>query len=44
MLRYVLKRLLYMIPTLIGMSLISFLIIQLPPGDYLTSHAGLDGR
>ena len=26
-----------MIPTLFGMSLISFAIIQLPPGDYLTS-------
>jgi len=26
-----------MIPTLIGMSLISFVIIQLPPGDFLTS-------
>lgn len=37
MLRYILKRLVYMIPTLIGMSLIAFLIIQLPPGDYLTS-------
>jgi peptide/nickel transport system permease protein len=37
MLRYVLKRLVYMIPTLFGMSLIAFLIIQLPPGDYLTS-------
>lgn len=37
MLGYIVKRLLYMIPTLIGMSLISFLIIQLPPGDYLTS-------
>lgn len=37
MLRYIIKRVLYMIPTLIGMSLISFLIIQLPPGDYLTS-------
>ena len=37
MLRYILKRLIYMIPTLIGMSLIAFLIIQLPPGDYLTS-------
>jgi len=34
---YIVKRLLYMIPTLFGMSLISFLIIQLPPGDYLTS-------
>ena len=37
MLRYILKRILYMIPTLVGMSLISFFIIQLPPGDFLTS-------
>lgn len=34
---YVVKRILYMIPTLIGMSVIAFLIIQLPPGDYVTS-------
>src|ERR1041384_1159059 len=37
MLRYVIKRLIYMIPTLFGMSIIAFLIIQLPPGDYLSS-------
>lgn len=37
MLAYVLRRILYMIPTLVGMSLIAFMIIQLPPGDYLTS-------
>ncbi len=37
MLAYVIKRLIYMIPTLFGMSVISFMIIQLPPGDYLTS-------
>ena len=37
MLGYIAKRLLAMIPTLFGMSLVSFLIIQLPPGDYLTS-------
>ena len=37
MLRYIARRVLYMIPTLFGMSLVSFLIIQLPPGDYLTS-------
>ena len=37
MLRYILRRIAYMVPTLIGMSIISFLIIQLPPGDYLTS-------
>ena len=37
MLGYVIRRLIYMIPTLFGMSVIAFLIIQLPPGDYLTS-------
>lgn len=37
MLGYILKRIAYMIPTLVGISLIAFLIIQLPPGDYLTS-------
>ncbi len=37
MLRYIVKRCLYMIPTLFGMSLLAFMIIQLPPGDYLTS-------
>lgn len=37
MISYIIKRLLYMIPTLFGMSLIAFMIIQLPPGDYLTS-------
>jgi peptide/nickel transport system permease protein len=37
MLRYVIKRLVYMVPTLFGMSIIAFLIIQLPPGDYLSS-------
>ncbi|MEF2072731.1 ABC transporter permease [Consotaella aegiceratis] len=37
MIRYIVKRLIYMIPTLFGISLISFFIIQLPPGDYLTS-------
>jgi peptide/nickel transport system permease protein len=37
MLNYVIKRLIYMIPTLFGMSLIAFMVIQLPPGDYVTS-------
>jgi peptide/nickel transport system permease protein len=37
MLRYVIKRLIYMIPTLFGMSIIAFMIIQLPPGDFVTS-------
>ena len=34
---YILKRILLMIPTMFGISVISFFIIQLPPGDYLTS-------
>jgi len=34
----ILKRILWMIPTLLVISIISFTIIQLPPGDYLTSY------
>ncbi len=42
MLLYILKRIGIMIPTLIVISMISFAVIQLPPGDYLTSYvAGL---
>ena len=37
MLQYTIRRILYMIPTLFLVSIISFVIIQLPPGDYLTS-------
>ena len=38
MLRYVVHRLLIMVPTLLAISLITFVIIQLPPGDYLESY------
>lgn len=38
MAKYIIKRVLWMIPTLFVISLISFLIIQLPPGDFLTSY------
>jgi len=38
MLRYILRRLLTMIPTLLVISMLVFVIIQLPPGDYLESH------
>lgn len=34
---YIIRRVLYMIPTLILISIVSFAIIQLPPGDYLTA-------
>lgn len=39
MLAYILRRILIMIPTLILISIISFIALQLPPGDYLTSYA-----
>ena len=38
MLTLVVRRVLWMIPTLLIISVISFSIIQLPPGDYLTSY------
>lgn len=38
MLRYLSHRILMMIPTLIVVSMLIFIIIQLPPGDYLESH------
>ncbi len=38
MLGYTAHRLLVMIPTLIAISIITFVIIQLPPGDYLTTY------
>ncbi len=37
MLQFLLRRLLYMIPTLIAISIVAFVIIQLPPGDFLTT-------
>jgi len=37
MAQYILKRVLFMIPTLIAISIITFIIIQLPPGDYVSS-------
>jgi peptide/nickel transport system permease protein len=38
LLSYVIRRCLTMIPTLIAISVVVFIIIQLPPGDYLTSQ------
>jgi peptide/nickel transport system permease protein len=38
MLGYILRRIGMMIPTLVVISMLSFVIIQLPPGDYLTSY------
>ena len=38
MLGYILRRVGTMIPTLLAISVVSFIIIQLPPGDYLTIY------
>ena len=35
--KYILKRLLYVIPTLFIISILIFITIQLPPGDYVTN-------
>jgi peptide/nickel transport system permease protein len=39
MLLFIIRRALFMIPTLVAISILSFMIIQLPPGDFLTSYA-----
>jgi len=44
MLKYLLKRLFWMVPLLIGISLVSFLIIHLAPGDITMTEAGFDPK
>ncbi len=41
MLTYILRRVLLAIPTLFAISVLSFVVMQLPPGDFLTSYAAL---
>ena len=38
MLKYIVKRTLVLIPLLLALSVVVFVIIQLPPGDYLTTY------
>ncbi|MCJ7824950.1 MAG: ABC transporter permease [Anaerolineales bacterium] len=38
MLGYIIRRIVLLIPTLIGSTIVAFVIIELPPGDYLTTH------
>jgi peptide/nickel transport system permease protein len=38
MLRYTLRRMLIMLPTLVVISFVTFVIIQLPPGDFLSNQ------
>ena len=40
--RYVLRRLAMLIPTLVGMSIIIFLMLRLLPGDIVDIIAGAD--
>ena len=42
--RYVLRRLLMLIPTLLGMSILIFLMLRLLPGDILDIIAGTDAQ
>jgi peptide/nickel transport system permease protein len=38
MLRFIAKRLLWMVPSLIVVSFLAFVLIQLPPGDFVTTY------
>ena len=37
-LTFIVRRILIMIPTMLAISVLTFIIIQLPPGDYLTTY------
>jgi len=41
MVTFILRRLVVMVPTLILISIITFIIIQLPPGDYFSTLQAL---
>ncbi|HEX3869477.1 MAG TPA: ABC transporter permease subunit [Pirellulales bacterium] len=43
MTRYIVRRLLLMIPTLFGVTLVSFIIMQMAPGDPLLGHGDAQG-
>jgi peptide/nickel transport system permease protein len=38
MIGYIIKRIAYLVVTLFAISIISFIVIQLPPGDYLSTY------
>src|SRR5438067_6701996 len=41
MISYIVQRVLWAIPTLFGISILSFVVMQLPPGDFLSSYAAI---
>lgn len=43
-LRYLLRRLVWMIPFLFAVSVVAFVLIQAPPGDYLTTYIAKLGQ
>lgn len=44
MMRYLLKRLFWLVPMLVGISLVSFLVMHLAPGDITTTEAGFNPK
>jgi len=44
MTKYMLKRVLLIIPTFIGITVITYMMIRLAPGDYTTLRAGMQGE
>ena len=38
MLQYIFRRILFAIPTLVVISIVSFILIQLPPGDFVDAY------
>ncbi|MCX7918215.1 MAG: ABC transporter permease [bacterium] len=38
MFRYIVRRIVLMVPTLLAISMVSFAVIELPPGDFVTSY------
>jgi ABC-type dipeptide/oligopeptide/nickel transport system permease component len=42
--RYLVKRILLIIPTFIGITMITYVIVRYAPGDYTTLKAGLQGE
>lgn len=44
MIKYLLKRLFWMVPLMVGISLVSFLIMHLAPGDITTTEAGFNPK
>jgi peptide/nickel transport system permease protein len=43
MMKYILKRLLLIIPTLLGITFITYLMIRIAPGDYTKLQLGMEG-